>query len=85
MDDIFFEAKFVEDLGDLGCALSHAMVLSKFLFQSDRQYALVLEDDFQIKEPASFIETINEAILNAKHWIFFCLDTTGQCPLSLPI
>ena len=49
-DGIYFEAKNIPTLGAKGCALSHAMALSEFLFKTEDSFALILEDDFSIRE-----------------------------------
>ncbi len=58
-DEIFFDAKSVPDLGALGCALSHAKALADFIYFDDRPFALILEDDFSIRDAQTFISTIS--------------------------
>lgn len=36
--------------GAIGCAMSHAFALSRFLFESDAPFCWIVEDDFQLKE-----------------------------------
>jgi GR25 family glycosyltransferase involved in LPS biosynthesis len=82
LSDIFFEAKFVEHLGAVGCALSHAMVLSDFLFNTDKPYIVVLEDDFQIRDQVDLVETINDAILHSSSWDVFMLGHNSALPIE---
>jgi GR25 family glycosyltransferase involved in LPS biosynthesis len=82
LSDIFFEAKLVEHLGAVGCALSHAMVLSNFLFNTDKPYIVVLEDDFQIRDEVDLVETINDAISNSLSWDVFLLGHNSALPIE---
>ena len=52
--NIFFDAKLSQNSGELGCAISHAMALSEFLFYDERPFALILEDDFHVLNRTSF-------------------------------
>jgi GR25 family glycosyltransferase involved in LPS biosynthesis len=72
-DDTYFLAKEVQNLGARGCALSHAMALSEFLFNSDNPFVLILEDDFSIREPARFWGDVEKAIQNSSLWDVYLL------------
>lgn len=79
----FFKAKYVENLGALGCSLSHAMLLSEFLYNSNKPYILVLEDDFQLNENIHLFQVIDQAITHAKSWNVFLLGHNGALPIEL--
>lgn len=58
------------------------MALSEFLFARDEPFVLVLEDDFQIKDPHRFCQKVDEAILNASHWDVFLLGHNTALPIE---
>jgi GR25 family glycosyltransferase involved in LPS biosynthesis len=43
--------------GAIGCASSHAYALSRFMFETDSQCCLILEDDFQCLDVDYFINS----------------------------
>lgn len=77
----FFPAKYVEDCGERGCALSHAMALSEFLYTSDNPFALILEDDFAINNPDGFEDSLLAILTHSKLWNVYVLGHR----LSIPI
>lgn len=79
---LFFKAKYLKNFGALGCALSHAMVLSDFLFNEEKPYALILEDDFSIRNTQSFVENINQLLNLAKSWDVFLLGHNQALPIE---
>lgn len=79
----FFQAKHIENLGALGCSLSHAMLLSEFLYHSSKPYMMVLEDDFQIIENIDLFQVINQAIEHAKSWHVFLLGHNAALPIEV--
>jgi len=81
-DDIFFAAKCEPDLGALGCALSHAKVLADFLFCSDKPFALVLEDDFSIRDAPTFLNTIGQFCNQDFLWDVFLLGHNSAIPIE---
>jgi GR25 family glycosyltransferase involved in LPS biosynthesis len=81
-NDIFFKAKYINNLGARGCALSHAMVLSEYLFNNDLPFALVLEDDFQFISPHELNNTINNAIKYSNIWDVFLLGHNQAVPIE---
>lgn len=64
----FIEAKYTPRNGAIGCSLTHAFALSKFLFETEAPFCLILEDDFQIKDSATFINDLKPAILKKDFW-----------------
>jgi GR25 family glycosyltransferase involved in LPS biosynthesis len=64
----FIEAKYTPRNGAIGCSLTHAFALSKFLFETEAPFCLILEDDFQIKDSATFIHDLKPAILKKDFW-----------------
>ncbi len=78
--DVFFNAKFLENAGGRGCALSHAMALSEFLFHEDKPFALILEDDFSVRDAADFLDPIGAAITQAPLWDVFLVGHNQAVP-----
>lgn len=82
-DDIFFKAKFIENLGARGCALSHAMALSEFLFRDEKPFALILEDDFSVRSPEALISTLVTITGMKKSWDVFLLGYNQAVPIDV--
>ncbi len=57
----------------MGCALSHAMALSRWLFDTENEYCLMLEDDFTVRAPDLFWQVMREAIQYQHGWDVFML------------
>ena len=72
-DGLYFCAKETMNLGGRGCALSHAMALSEFLFDGDQQFILILEDDFKIMDLENFWEIISNVINHENLWDVYLL------------
>lgn len=72
-DGVYFPAKEIKLLGARGCALSHAMALAEFLFNSDKPFALILEDDFSIRDPSTFWTDLETVIKQSMFWDVFLL------------
>jgi glycosyl transferase, family 25 len=81
-DDAFFEAKSVPDLGALGCALSHAKALADFVYFDDRPFALILEDDFSIRDAATFTSVIDQLCSQEHLWDVFLLGHNSAIPIE---
>ena len=81
-DGIYFEAKNIPTLGAKGCALSHAMALSEFLFKTEDSFALILEDDFSIREPSSFWTNLETALGQSHLWDVFLLGSNLAVPIQ---
>lgn len=78
----FHNAKYCEGIGILGCSISHAMVLSDFLWNSDKPYALILEDDFSIQDHNNFTDQIIKILQNANIWDVFLLGHNQALPIE---
>jgi hypothetical protein len=82
----FFSGKYIADFGARGCALSHAQALSDFLFSEDKPFALILEDDFCIRDKASFRSDVLAVLRQYIHWDVFLLAHSDSIPIErLPI
>jgi GR25 family glycosyltransferase involved in LPS biosynthesis len=81
-DHVFFEAKSEPDFGALGCALSHAKVLADFLFRDDKPFALILEDDFLIRDAATFAGTVTNFCKQDFLWDVFLLGHNSAVPIE---
>jgi glycosyl transferase family 25 len=77
-----FPAKATPGHGAYGCALSHATVLAEYLFESEKPFALILEDDFQIKDPDNFLPTLVRAAEIAKDWDTFLMGHNQAIPIE---
>ena len=64
----FIDAKYTPRNGAIGCSLSHAYALSQFLFDTEAPFCLILEDDFEIKNPEKFCADLNPVILKKDFW-----------------
>jgi|GEM_PF-1857951 len=82
----FVAAKHTPQNGAMGCSLSHAMALSRWLFDTDDDHCLVLEDDFSVKAPDSFWGLIGQAVAFQQGWDVFLLASNVAIPVeSTPI
>lgn len=73
-DDIFYSSRYLCPKSLLGCFMSHRRALKTFLETSNKDYAVILEDD---AEPCfdNYLEKINESIQNAPEgWDIIKLD-----------
>ena len=78
----FFEAKYIQESGARGCALSHAMALSEFLFKSEKPFAMIMEDDFSFRNPVAFVSEINKALEYNESWDVFLLGHNLAIPVK---
>lgn len=81
-EKIFFTAKHLPNLGARGCSLSHAMVLSDFLFNDDKPYIMVLEDDFSVRDNYGFVQSVNQVIKYSNYWDVYLLGHNQAIPIS---
>ena len=81
-DEVFYEAKSVPTLGALGCALSHAKALADFLYFEEKPFALILEDDFSIRDAPTFIKTVNAFCAQDYLWDVFLLGHNAAVPIE---
>lgn len=77
----FFAAKLVSHDGALGCAMSHARVLSDFLYFSDASAAMILEDDFDIVDKGGFVGDILDILSVRAEWDVFLLAHNQALPV----
>jgi GR25 family glycosyltransferase involved in LPS biosynthesis len=72
--DIFITSRYLAPKSALGCALSHRKAAETFLYQSEKPYALVLEDDANPVN-SNFMEEVVASIANApSDWEIIKLD-----------
>jgi GR25 family glycosyltransferase involved in LPS biosynthesis len=81
-DEIFFDAKAMPDLGALGCALSHGKALADYIFADEKPFALILEDDFSIRDPDTFVRTIDSFCSQDFLWDVFLLGHNSAVPIE---
>jgi len=80
-DKMFFDAKYDDINGAKGALLSHAMAISNYLYESKKNYLLILEDDFQITDDKKFMDLINYSIIN-NNWNVTLLSHNYAIPIS---
>jgi len=80
--EFFFDAKSVPEFGALGCALSHAKVLADFLFCDERPFALILEDDFSIRDAGAFVSTVDRFCSQDILWDVILLGHNSAIPIE---
>jgi hypothetical protein len=78
----FFPAKRVDGLGAMGCALSHAMALTRFLFEDERPFILMLEDDFEVRHKAGFGANLQGLLGLQAQWDVFLLAHNEAVPIG---
>ncbi|HEY4341901.1 MAG TPA: hypothetical protein VGM97_18300 [Steroidobacteraceae bacterium] len=81
-DETFFDAKSMPDLGALGCALSHGKALADFIYSDDKPFALILEDDFSIRDAQTFTTTINNFCSQDFLWDVMLLGHNSAVPIE---
>ena len=81
-EDVYFSAKSVPTLGALGCALSHAKALGDFLYCSEKPFALILEDDFTIRDAPTFISTVDSFCNQDYLWDVMLLGHNSAVPIE---
>jgi len=78
----FQEAKFTPRNGAIGCALSHAYALSRFMFESNSDYGLFFEDDFEVLKPETFQQILSECLTTFHDWDVLMLASNVAVPVS---
>jgi hypothetical protein len=78
----FFAARHIENNGKLGCSLSHGKVLADFLYGESRDYILVLEDDFSIRNPDTFRSTLDSILKQSANWDVYLLGHNAAIPIE---
>jgi len=79
----FIEAKEDNVTPLSGCALSHAFSLAHFLYYSDRPFVLILEDDFHVELPDTFIEDLSLILRTASEWDVALLAHNQAVPIAV--
>ena len=74
------EAQYSPRNGVIGCAASHAFALSKFLFESDGPWCLVLEDDFFVKDKNDFKLKLEPLLTGEQSWDVLLLASNVAVP-----
>jgi GR25 family glycosyltransferase involved in LPS biosynthesis len=78
----FFKAKHSPSDGAIGCALSHAKALADYLFNSEKPFVLILEDDFEIKDSLNFQATLLSLTTDSSKWDIFLLGHNQAIPIE---
>jgi GR25 family glycosyltransferase involved in LPS biosynthesis len=81
-DEVFFDARSMPELGALGCALSHAKALADFIYFDDKPFALILEDDFSIRDAQTFTSTIANFCNQDYLWDVMLLGHNSAVPIE---
>lgn len=78
----FFEAKHSPEYGGVGCAQSHAMALSDYLFRDERPYVLIMEDDFCLRDDAKPLPIFEKLKQFGPLWDVYLLAHNGALPIG---
>jgi glycosyl transferase family 25 len=81
-DYSFFSAKHLPDFGARGCALSHGKAIADFLFEEEKPFLLVLEDDVCVRPGADLVQDLQMAIEQAPLWDVFLLAHNAPIPIA---
>ena len=64
----FIESKYTPRNGAIGCAVSHAYALSKYLYEDNAEYCIVFEDDAVIPDKKYFLDSLTLLQKNPFKW-----------------
>ena len=78
----FFAGKYLAEAPARGCALSHGKLIADFLFEDERPFLLVLEDDFALREGVRLMPGLEAAIGQAQLWDVFLLAHNAAIPIA---
>lgn len=78
----FFAGKYLPEAPARGCALSHGKVIADFLFEDERPFLLVLEDDFAVRQDTKLLPALETAIAQAALWDVFLLAHNAAIPIA---
>ena len=81
-DYVIEKAKSLPGQGARGCSLSHARALCDFLYEDERPFLMMLEDDFQTREPEKFVPRVREALNWGPLWDVFLLAHNFAIPVT---
>lgn len=73
-------AQYTPSNGAIGCANSHAFALSRFLFETDGEYCLVVEDDFECLDGALFKKSVTALLSSHLDWDVVLLASNVAVP-----
>ncbi len=76
----FFDAKPTPENGARGCALSHALALSQWLFDTTDEHCLIFEDDFAVRQHEGFWDLVKQALSCQHGWDVFMLASNLAVP-----
>jgi glycosyl transferase family 25 len=76
-------AEYTASNGAVGCARSHANALCNFLLNSDADYCLVIEDDFECSDAKRFNNSINRLQQFERPWDVILLASNVAVPLEI--
>jgi GR25 family glycosyltransferase involved in LPS biosynthesis len=68
--------------GLIGCGLSHAYALSKFLFESEGDACVIFEDDFYVLDPDNFQEKVSPVLTSDDNWDVLLLASNLAMPIG---
>ena len=75
-------ALYTPSNGAIGCAKTHAFALSNFLFYSDSDYCLILEDDFAPLDIEKFKSGLKNVLTSDLDWDVVMLASNMAVPLE---
>lgn len=75
-------ALYTPSNGAIGCAKTHAFALSSFLFYSDSDYCLIVEDDFAPVDIEKFKTGIKNVLTSDLDWDVVMLASNMAVPLE---
>jgi GR25 family glycosyltransferase involved in LPS biosynthesis len=78
------DAQYSPRNGSIGCAASHAFALATFLFRTDADYCLIVEDDFQVAAGNSIDAAmkIENMLLANADWDVVMLASNQSIPVK---
>jgi GR25 family glycosyltransferase involved in LPS biosynthesis len=79
------DAQYSPRNGVIGCAASHAYALSRFLFESDGPWCLVLEDDFTVDNKNEFQKKLEPLLTSEQNWDVLLLASNVAVPTEATI
>ena len=81
-DFSYFAAKHLPDFGARGCALSHGKAIADFLFEEEKPFLLMLEDDFCVRTAMDVAQDLEAAIEQASLWDVYLLAHNAPIPIA---
>ncbi len=78
----FVQARRTLRNGLIGCGLSHAYALSRFLFESESDFCLILEDDFHVIDSEKFRAGLDAVLACVHDWDVVLLASNQAVPVA---